>query len=77
MESYRAGDWKICGLLKIKIKEIIQKLSEYNQEAEFRVIAHNKVEPFTFSFGGWNGCNKSNCEEVNLFLDKICISEGE
>lgn len=59
----------------MKVKEVISKLAEYNQEAEFKVIANNRKQDFSFVFGDSEGCNKLNCSTMGLYLDKTCQSE--
>lgn len=55
----------------MKVKELIEKLNEYNQEAELLVVAHNKVEDYSICFGNSDGCTKQTCENVSLYLDKL------
>jgi hypothetical protein len=60
----------------MKVKELVIKLSKYNQDAEFNIIVFNRVEEFTITFSGKDGCNKNNCNEVSLYLDDLCGQEG-
>ena len=53
------------------IKEIIDKLGEYNPEAEFNVVIDGFVRPFTICFGGSEGIIKTNCETVDLMVGDI------
>lgn len=58
------------------VKEVIEKLKEYNPEAEMTVIAHNKDFKFTFAFGGGGeGVEKDNAETVSLYVDELCSNE--
>jgi len=60
----------------MKVKELIQKLSEYNSDAEMSVIVHNHKEEFSITFGGGSeGESKQNCKEVSFYLNKLCESE--
>ncbi len=59
----------------MKVKEVITKLSEYNQEAEFEVIANNRKQSFSFVFGTSEGITKLNCLTAGLYLDETCQSE--
>ena len=53
------------------VKEIIDKLSEYNLEAEINVVADGFDRPFTICFGSSEGVTKANCETVDLMVDGI------
>ena len=53
------------------VKEIIDKLSEYNLEAEINVVVDGYVKPYTICFGGAEGVTKTNCEVVDLMVDDI------
>ena len=59
----------------MKVKDLIVKLAEYNQDADFEVIAMNKAQLFTFVFGDSEGVKKEDCETVGLYLDDLCKSE--
>ena len=59
----------------MKIKEVIAKLNEYNQEAEFEVIANNRKQSFSFVFGDAEGTTKINCATAGLYLDETCQSD--
>ena len=54
------------------VKELINKLSEYNLEAEINVVVDGYVKPYTICFGGAEGITKANCEAVDLMVDDIC-----
>ena len=50
------------------VKEIIDKLSEYNLEAEINVVVDGFDRPFTICFGSSEGVTKANCDywqEIN------------
>ena len=51
------------------VKEIIDKLSEYNLEAKFNIVVDGYVKPYTICFGGAEGVTKANCEAVDLMVD--------
>ena len=53
------------------VKEIIDKLSEYNFEAKFNIVVDGYVKPYTICFGGAEGATKANCEAVDLMVDDI------
>lgn len=53
------------------VKEIIDKLSEYNSEAKLNVVVDGYVRPFTICFGSSEGVTKTNCESVDLMVGNI------
>ena len=53
------------------VKEIIDKLSEYNLEAKFNIVVDGYVKPYTICFGSAEGVTKANCEAVDLMVDDI------
>lgn len=53
------------------VKEIIDKLSEYNREAKFNIVVDGFDRPFTVCFGCSEGCTKTNCETVDLTVGNI------
>lgn len=53
------------------VKELINKLSEYNLEAEINVVVDGFNRPFEICFGGAEGVTKANCEVVDLMVDDI------
>ena len=53
------------------VKEIIDKLSEYNFEAEINVVVDGYVRPYTICFGNSEGVTKTNCETVDLMVGDI------
>lgn len=61
----------------MKLKHLIEKLSEYNQEAIVGVIVHNQLEDFSITFGGCEGVAKSDCENVSFYVDRLCQNENE
>ena len=60
----------------MKVKEIIKLLNEYNPEAEFGIITENKKQNFNITYGSSEGVTKLNCEEVNLYIDKMNNNEN-
>ena len=54
------------------VKEIIDKLSKYNLDAEINVVIDGYTKPFTICFGDSDGVTKINCETVDLMDDDIC-----
>ena len=53
------------------VKELINKLNEYNFEAEINVVVGGYAKPYTICFGGAEGVTKANCEDVDLMVDDI------
>ncbi len=62
-------------LAKLKVAELIEKLKEYNPEAETDVIAMNYSQDFSLSCGGSDGCTKENCDSVSFYVDALNQSE--
>ena len=54
------------------VKEIIDKLSKYNLDAEINIIVDGYTRSFTICFGDLEGVTKTNCETVDLMVDDIC-----
>ena len=59
------------------VKEIIDKLSEYNPEAKFNVVVDGFDRPFKICFGISEGVVKTNCETVDLMVSDISDEAGE
>jgi hypothetical protein len=60
----------------MNVRELIEKLSQYNQEAKVDVVTNNMSHEFSLSYDGWDGCDKTNCEEVSFYVDATCESES-
>ena len=58
----------------MKVKELIARLKEYNQEARVNVIAHNVSHNFSLTYGVGDGGTKEKCFEVSFYVDKLCDS---
>ena len=58
------------------VKEIINKLSEYDLEAEINVVVDGFDRPFTICFGSSEGVTKANCETVDLMVGDISEEGG-
>ena len=59
------------------VQDVIYKLSEYNQEAEFNVVIDGFAKPFKIYFGSSEGVIKTNCENVDLMVGDISEEAGE
>lgn len=61
----------------MKVKEIIDKLSEYNSEAKINVVVDGFERPFKICFGYSEGVIKTNCETVDLMVGGVNDEAGE
>lgn len=59
------------------VKEMIDKLTEYNPEAKFNIVVDGFERPFTICFGCSEGVVKTNCETVDLMVGNINEKAGE
>ena len=59
----------------MKVKELIQQLETYNQEAEVDVIAHNQPHGFTIAYGDEEGVTKNNTTIVSFYVDSLNNNE--
>lgn len=57
------------------VQELVDKLYEYNPDAEVFVCVHNKHIPFTLTYGGGEGVEKENCETVSIDVDGLNSSD--
>ena len=53
------------------VKEIIDRLSEYNLDANFNIVVDGFDRPFEICFGNSEGVTKTNCETVDLMVGDI------
>lgn len=61
----------------MKVKELIEKLSEYNPEAEVKAVAHNYCHEFSISYGSSDGITKNNCDMVGFYINKLNSSDAD
>lgn len=61
----------------MKIKELVDKLNEFDQDAEISVIAHCQKYPFTLSWGGAESQSKETAKSVNFYVDELCTNERQ
>lgn len=59
------------------VKDIINKLSEYNLGAKFNVVVDGFDRHFTICFGDSEGVIKTNCETVDLMVGTNSNEAGE
>lgn len=58
--------------MNMTVKEIIDKLGEYNPEAFFNIVVNGLSRPFKVCYGSSEGVTKANCDVVDLMIDDIC-----
>lgn len=58
-----------------KVKDLIELLQQVNPDATVEVIASNKSQKFSITYGGGDGCTKTTCESFSFYLDKFNTSE--
>jgi len=59
----------------MQVKELINKLLDYNMEAEVKVVANHKKYDYSITFGGKEGVEKYNTKEVSFYVDELCTNE--
>lgn len=57
--------------MKIKIKDLIERLKNVNPEAEFQVIALNYPQEFTFTHDGREACTEANCDDFGPYITML------
>jgi hypothetical protein len=55
----------------MKVRDLIEKLEQYNQDAEVFVNSNYKHIGFTLAYGGGDGVEKKNCETVSIYPDDL------
>ena len=64
----------------MKVKDLFDKLADFNLEAEVNVIAPNQSYDFSICWGGNSdaeGTPKEDTSGVNFYVDELCQSERE
>lgn len=61
----------------MKVKEVIEKLKEYNPEAKFCIVVNGSDKNYEICFGGAEGVTKENCDSVDFMIDTPCEIKGE
>ena len=56
--------------------ELIDKLMDFNMDAEVEVIAHCKAYEFSISHDGGEGCTKTDATCVSFYVDELCTNEN-
>lgn len=60
----------------MKVKELIEKLNEYNQNANVEICVNGRPQEFEICYGGSEGCTKSSCDEVVFMIGTDCEEKG-
>jgi hypothetical protein len=55
----------------MKVKDLIEQLKYYNQDAGVFLNSNYKHIGFTLAFGGGDGVEKGNCETVSIYPDDL------
>ena len=55
----------------MKVKDLIEQLKYYNQDADVYLNSSYKHIGFTLAFGGGDGVEKENCETVSIYPDDL------
>lgn len=59
----------------MKVKELIEKLNEYNQDADVEICVNGMSQEFEICYGGSEGCTKSSCNCVALNFSNYELRE--
>lgn len=59
----------------MKVKDLIKKLNEYNQNADVEICVNGMPQEFEICYGGSEGCTKSTCDEVVFMVGTNCDEE--
>jgi len=60
----------------MKVKDLNALLATYNQDADVRVIVHNREYDFSLTTGGAEGVTKGTMRDVGLYVDSLCGHEN-
>ena len=61
----------------MKLKNLMEQLRGYNQEAEVSVVVDNQSENFSLAFGNSEGVTKETCETISFYVDGLNDDEQE
>lgn len=53
----------------MKIKDLIEALKDYNEEAKVDVIVNCYPVDWSICFGSSEGCTKANCDSVSFYVE--------
>lgn len=54
----------------MKLKELVENLSEYNPEADVEIVVGSYSRPFSILYGTSEGCTPKSCDTVVLFVEE-------
>ena len=60
---------------QVKVKHLLERLQQYNPEAQVSVIAFCRPMKFTLTYGGSDGCPPAKAESVSFYVDELCHDE--
>ena len=60
----------------MKVKELIEKLNEYNQDADVEICVNGMSQEFEICYGDSEGCTKSSCNCVAFMIGMTCDEKG-
>ena len=56
----------------MKVKDLIEKLNEYNQDAYVEICVNGMPQEFEICYGDSEGCTKSSCNCVAFMVGVAC-----
>jgi hypothetical protein len=62
--------------MRMKVSELVEQLGNYNPDADVDVIAMNKRQDFSLTYGDCEGATKENCAVVSFYVDELNQSES-
>ena len=66
----QAADLSVmCKGKKMIVSEIQKYLSDFNPDAEFKIVVNNRPMPFELAFGSAEGCTKRTADNVAFMVD--------
>lgn len=60
----------------MKVRELIEKLNEYNQNADVEICVNGIPQKFEICYGTAEGCTKLTCDCVDFMVGMTCDEEG-
>lgn len=61
----------------MKVKELLEKLGEFNPKADVEVVAFCRRYAFSLSWGISEGVTKKTAESVSFYVDELCSTENQ
>lgn len=56
----------------MKVKELIEKLNEYNQASDVEICVNGMPQKFEICYGTAEGCTKLTCDCVDFMVGTVC-----